>query len=150
MQSRPSSPTCTNGFLPARRVAFWLYAAALFIATHWPRLDVRVPGVERSDLFMHAGAFVVWYWLLVLTAYFGPAHRPFARSLLRPWLAAMAYAVIDESLQLIPALGRHAAWDDLLADFAGITFGLIAAWSWVVFRASPARQQRSAGEQSAA
>ena len=40
------------------RLAFWVYAAALFTATHWPKLEV--PGPEGSDKVIHVGAFGTW------------------------------------------------------------------------------------------
>lgn len=133
-----------------RRAAFGIYAAALFIATHWPRLDVRVAGLQRSDLLIHAGAFAAWYFLLFLAGFFGDPRCTPRRALLLPAAVAAAYAAFDESLQLIPTLGRHAAWDDLLANLAGIVMGLALAGLWTARSRFSTRRGRGDGEQSAA
>lgn len=127
-----------------RRTAFWCYASAIFVLTHWPRLEVRVPGVERPDLIAHFAVFGLWYLLLFSAAYFGRLGT--WRSLVLAWAVAAAYACVDEGLQLIPFIGRHAAWDDLAANLGGVTLGLISAGAWSRFFARP---RRSGGEQSA-
>lgn len=122
-----------------RRLAFWAYAIALFVGTHWPRLEISVPGVQRPDLFVHFTIFALWSILLYATMYFAGLGR--WRGLGVTWLVAVVYAAIDEALQGIPSLRRNAAWDDLAANIGGITLGLAAVAAWVVVRERAGREQ---------
>lgn len=108
--------TIPRGFL---RIAFALYAIALFTATHWPRLAIDSP-VRGTDKVIHAGVFCLWT-LLLAGAISTPARRT---PLGRLGLIAGAYACVDEGLQAIPALGRTCSWTDLLANFGGVALGL--------------------------
>lgn len=126
--------------LARRRAAFWLFASILFIATHWPALEIQVPRVRRPDIILHAGSFAAWYLLLYFAAYFGSIGTRARRPLLAPYLVAITYAAADEALQLIPAIRRHAAWDDWAADVGGITLGLIVATIWTMSRRHPVDQ----------
>jgi len=99
---------------------FWVYAAFLFTATHWPALKIEGP-VERTDLWGHLGAFCLWAVLACAAGLFRPALTP--RSVLLTGLLASAYAGLDEGLQAIPVLQRTAAWDDLGADLLGVWAG---------------------------
>jgi VanZ family protein len=129
-------------WLPSRlhfRVVFWTYALVLFIGTHWPRLELNVPGVERPDLVIHFVIFATWYLLLFGAAYFAGLGR--WRSLLAAWIVAAAYAALDEGLQAIPVIRRNAAWDDLAANVGGITVGLLMAAGWTVVRRPVTREQ---------
>lgn len=101
----------------ARRAPFWLFALALFIATHWPALKVQGP-VERTDLWAHLAAFGLWAVLLASCGYFGRPLSP--RNVLRCAAVASLYACLDEGLQAIPALRRTFGWDDLAADVLGV------------------------------
>lgn len=99
------------------RVAFACYAVALFTATHWPSPTLPLGGVPLSDKAYHFLAFALWAWLLLLTRltpWRNDAPRP-----VPPFVIALAYACVDEGLQLIPALKRSADWGDLLADVLG-------------------------------
>ena len=89
-----------------RRAAFWIYVPILFTATHWPRLEIPLPG-NRPDLVIHVGAFGLWAALLIGAGFFGP---PLSRRNIGAALAvAPAYAALDEGLQAIPFVHRHAA-----------------------------------------
>lgn len=108
---------------------FWpilliVYICVLATATHWPQLKIDGP-VPRSDLYIHILAFGTLGGLVTLSAFFGPP--PSRRNAVCSWLAAMAYAAIDETTQAIPGLGRTAALDDFLANTVGITLGVVAA-----------------------
>ncbi|GAB4384531.1 MAG: hypothetical protein Kow0022_07380 [Phycisphaerales bacterium] len=106
------------------RVVFVCYAVALAVLTHWPRLTI--PGsVPNSDLMVHAAAFGVWTLLLFLCRFFGPASS--MRNVLFCAATAVAYAMVDELTQLIPAVQRHAAPQDFLADVIGVGAATIAA-----------------------
>ncbi|MDX2146978.1 MAG: VanZ family protein [Planctomycetota bacterium] len=107
------------------RVAFVAFAALLFVATHWPAL--QVPGAEvRSDLVIHLVVFAAWTILLARTGYLPSARSGRGVGIL--WLVAAAYACIDEGSQAIPALRRVAAWDDLTANLLGVTLGAFVAF----------------------
>ncbi|MGD9789480.1 MAG: VanZ family protein [Phycisphaerales bacterium] len=106
------------------RVAFALYAATLFTATHWPRLEVPMV-VPRSDLYVHAGVFGVWTGLAIACGFFGP--RLSRTNILATGLLGIAYAALDEALQAIPVLHRTAAFDDWAADcLGGVLVSIVA------------------------
>lgn len=138
---KPASAAGSGGVTSVRlrRAAFWAFALALFVATHFPRLEIEVAGVERPDLFIHFAVFAVWYLLLVASTLLGPPHS--TGTLLVAWVVAAVYACIDEGLQAIPALGRHAAWDDLIANLGGITIGAAVAWVFAVVRRPREREE---------
>ena len=104
------------------RIAFLGFAGLLFIGTHWPKLRIEAP-VERPDLYIHFGVFGMWALLLSLTGWLG---KPGTRiNALRCFGVGVVYAAIDESLQLIPALHRFAAWDDYLFNVFGLAIGVL-------------------------
>ena len=110
----------------ARRWALALGALATSTMTHWPGLAVQEVGpIERADLIAH----VVFFFTLGSLAHgaelFGPVGS--RRNTLLTWLCSLAYAAIDEGTQAIPALKRTTAWDDLLANSAGLTLAALAA-----------------------
>ncbi|MCC6322441.1 MAG: VanZ family protein [Phycisphaerales bacterium] len=111
-----------------RRAAFAAYALAVFVATHWPRLELNVRGIERPDLLAHFAVFGAWTVLLHASELLGRMGS--ARTFARVWLIGTAYAAIDEALQLPAFVGRHAAWDDLAANIGGVTLGTLAAMAW--------------------
>lgn len=107
-----------------RRGAFWLYAIALFTATHWPNLRIEGP-IKRPDLIIHLAAFGLWTALLIAFAAFGPALS--ARNILACVGIAALYAAFDESTQAIPFLNRTAAWDDYAANLGGVAAACLIA-----------------------
>lgn len=108
----------------ARRV-FWCYAVLLFVGTHWPKLDIRVPGVERPDLIVHFALFGAWFAFFWLTGYAGSIWHK--RSALLAACVSCGYAAIDERLQAIPFINRNCAWDDLEANWIGIALAMLVA-----------------------
>jgi len=99
------------------RVFFGLYAAAVLVATHWPRL--QVPGAQvNSDKLAHFGAFFLWTLLATAAALFGPA--PSRRNIRGAALLALAYSLADECSQLVPAFGRQFSLLDAAANAAGV------------------------------
>lgn len=104
------------------RAAFALYAAAIFTLTHTP--GVQVGGKVRIDLVVHLGVFGLWAVLFAACSFFGPAFS--WRNIRLVWPIAAVYAAIDESLQAIPFIRRHAAFDDWVANFAGVSLACIA------------------------
>ncbi len=124
------------------RTTFWLFAAALFVGTHWPRLDLKVPGMKRPDLLVHFGLFAMWYLLLFAAAYTARLGR--WRSLIAVWVIAVAYAAMDEGLQAIPFVHRTAGWDDFAADVIGVTIGFLIGAVWTACRARAPREQSAA------
>jgi VanZ family protein len=100
----------------------------LFVATHWPSLAIEAP-IARPDLILHAGAFALWTAFLLATGYIGSQRS--RRVVLAVGVVALAYAGLDELLQAIPILHRHAAVDDWIADAVGVALvvaiGLVRA-----------------------
>jgi hypothetical protein len=105
------------------RAAFCGFAALLFIGTHWPKLTIPAPG--RPDLVVHMTIFAMWTALLIACGFFGPPLS--GRNLGIVLAIAPVYAAVDESLQAIPWVRRHAAWDDYLMNVSGILLALAAA-----------------------
>lgn len=107
----------------ARRRAFFAYALLLFTLTHWPSLRIETD-VSRPDLIIHATAFAIWTVLFASCAFFGaPGSR---RNLGMCALIGVVYACIDEALQGLRFINRHAAVDDALADILGVAIGILA------------------------
>jgi hypothetical protein len=109
------------------KAAFWVYAAALFTGTHWPKLES--PGPEGTDKVIHVLALGGWMVLASLQGWFGPPLSD--RNLLRTLLVAAAYAGADEGLQAIPFIHRTAALDDYAANAIGV---MLAALSLLLLR----------------
>ncbi len=112
------------------RVVFWCYAALLFIGTHTPGINIGAK--IRLDLVIHLGAFGGWAALLMLSAHFGDWGS--WRNARTVWPIAVVYAAVDESLQAIPFVHRHAAVDDWVANVCGITLataGMLVLGRWL-------------------
>ncbi len=107
------------------RVTFYVYAAGIFVATHWPNLKIVVRDIERPDLIIHLCVFGAWTVLLWASGLVG--RRDSVLTALRAGGVALVYAAFDEVTQAIPILGRTAAWDDYSADALGIAAGTAAA-----------------------
>lgn len=134
-------------------IAFWLYAIALFIATHYPRLAIESP-INNTDKAIHLAAFGLWTILFGLAYRFHmqpPVHRsdtpthapphasqqidtsvhsapptsPRPGPFLRLPAIASLYAIVDESLQAIPALGRTFSLADMTANLLGVLGGTL-------------------------
>jgi len=107
--------------------AFWLYAAALFTATHWPKLTLPRP--EGSDKVIHT---IVFGGLMLVATAQGWFGQPLSdRNLLRTLLVSAAYGAADEGLQAFPFVHRTAALDDYAANAAGV---MLAAFALLVLR----------------
>lgn len=104
------------------RLSFLVYVPALFVATHWPALEV--PGEGRPDLLVHVAVFALWTSLLIGAGFFGPALS--WRNILIVLPIAIAWAAFDEATQAIPFVRRHAAIDDFLANLVGILLACLA------------------------
>ncbi len=105
------------------RAAFALFAIMLATATHWPQLKLDVAPIERADLLQHLIAFGLWTALLIAGGFFGPWNS--WRNIAAAHLVAVVYAGIDEGTQLIPILGRTAAWDDFAFNCIGVWIGAV-------------------------
>jgi hypothetical protein len=115
------------------RSLFWLYAAALFVLTHWPKLAVPM-GVPRGDLIQHLVAFGGWSALFTACGFFGRWNS--RRNIAISAACGVLYACIDESLQALPVVNRVFGWDDMLFNMLGIALGSLAV-SILAIRASP-------------
>jgi hypothetical protein len=112
---------------PLVTAAFWLYAAALFTATHWPNLRLNAP--EGSDKVIHCMVFGGWMIVATAMGWFG---EPLSdRNLLRTLFVAAAYGGLDEGLQAIPFVHRTCALDDYAANAVGV---MLAALVLLVLR----------------
>lgn len=94
------------------RIAFVLYALAMTVGTHWPKLEMTIAGERAPDKVIHMLGFGGLTFLLWRTRWLGEG-----------WLllvAAMAWAMVDEVTQGLPGLGRTVSGLDLLANWCGI------------------------------
>jgi len=106
------------------RVAFFIFALVVVFLTHWPQLQVPVPGLNRSDLVAHVGVFGIWTVLFIRCSWFGPVLS--ARNIVVGGLLALAYAGLDEATQAIPGVRRFVGWDDFSANMVGVGVGVAA------------------------
>ena len=121
------SPARTGPVVPevvdrrAWRRIFVLYAAALTLGTHWPRLQLHVVDVPAPDRLIHASAFGLGALLLWRT---GWVRR------LRVLLAiGLAWCALDEISQSIPGLGRQSSLSDAVASMLGVAMAVSLLWS---------------------
>ncbi len=111
------------------RAGFVLYALLLFILTHWPRLNP--PGAEAgSDKLAHFLAFFLWTALAIAAGLFGRWNS--RRNILLATLLAIAYGILDETSQIIPAFERQFSFLDMAANAAGTA--LASALAMMVIR----------------
>lgn len=108
------------------RLAFIAWALLLFTLTHWPDLQVKIEGIERTDLLGHAIGYSTWTALLIGTGWLAP--RGSWKSIGLGMPIALLYSGIDEASQwFIP--GRFVSWTDFAANSVGVWIG---AAVWVV------------------
>jgi len=104
------------------RTLFIVYAVALTVGTHWPRLALGGGGEHGPDKMLHFAAFGMLTLLLWHT-----------RWLSKRWqvtLAALLWTALDEYSQNISAVEREASWADFTAGAAGVlTAGI---WLWAL------------------
>ncbi len=106
---------------------FVVYAVAVAVATHWPKLQIDSPYVERPDLIIHIVVFGAWAMALLISGLV-KANSP-RRGAVIVWFIAAAYAGIDELTQELPGIYRTAGWDDWAANVTGITLACVV---WLV------------------
>ncbi len=94
----PTSPPTSSQILAAR-IGLAIYWPVLALATHWPRLDLKLPDFDgKTDKIMHFGAFALLTLLLVNARLTGRAVKPRA-NLLWACVIAIVYATVDEVTQ---------------------------------------------------
>lgn len=108
-----------------RHAAFWIYALIVFGLTHFPGVKIEGP-IPRPDLIVHITVFGLWTALCIACGFFGTPLS--TRNILLSGLVSLIYSALDEGSQAIPMFIRVAAWDDWLANAAGViivTFGAL-------------------------
>lgn len=110
-------PPAADRRRPLRRRAFALYAALVFTATHWPKLEIHAP-IERPDLVIHLGVFGLWAGACIAAAFFGPLWS--TRNILISGLVSLIYSAFDEATQAIPFIHRTCALDDWCYNALGV------------------------------
>lgn len=101
---------------------FALYAGALFLATHWPRLTLPMGVIPRPDLLQHLVAFGIWSALFTACGIFGRWNS--GRNIMLSLVCGIVYACIDEGLQAIPAIRRVFGWEDMAFNILGVLVGV--------------------------
>jgi VanZ family protein len=104
----------------AWRVVFGVYAGALSMGTHWPRLALGDP-TNPPDKMLHAIAFGGLTLLLW--------QARFVRSLAALALVAVLWTIVDELTQAIPGLGRSISMQDVVASNVGVAIALGVLWA---------------------
>lgn len=110
----------------AMRAIFGVYAVAMAVATHWPKLELP-PAPIRTDIVVHMGAFGLWATLCALCRWFGPAFC--GRNLTLAGVVSLVYSAIDEATQGLPGVNRVVGLDDALANAAGVTLAIALLWA---------------------
>ena len=105
---------------------YWL---AMFVGTHIPNPEAII-GPEVSDKLLHFAAYFVLMALLAGRERLLNAQWPASQKLGRWLLLLTAYAAIDELLQAVPGINRHADLYDALADIAGAVSAAILVFIW--------------------
>ena len=102
------------------RLLLGCYWLAMFIGTHVPR---KIPDLSLGwiDKALHLIAFAGLALLLAINWQWAGRHLN-SRHYLAVWVLLMAYAVVDELLQI--PIGRTASVYDWIADAAGAALGL--------------------------
>ena len=120
-------------------VLFWLFAIALFTATHWPKL--KVPGPEGTDKIIHMTAFATWTLLFACCAFLGPRLSP--RNVGLSGIAGLAYAGFDELTQHLSP-GRTVSLADFGANATGVLIAasLMVVSAWLLSPQEWSRQER--------
>lgn len=103
------------------RITLTVYATALTIGTHWPRLELGTESVPVSDKLLHMAAFggltlLLWQAWIV-------------RRLLPLFLFGVGWAVLDELTQAIPGLGRTVSPLDITASGVGVFIVVAVLWA---------------------
>jgi VanZ family protein len=113
------------------RVAFWVYAAMVFTATHWPKLEL--PGPKNSDKVVHMTVFGLWMFIATTQRWFGALFS--TKNILATMVVSLVYAAVDEGLQAFKFVHRDASLEDYSANAAGIVlvtivfFAVRGRWS---------------------
>jgi len=103
------------------RIAFIIYAIALTIGTHIPRLQLG-PEVPATDKTIHLASFGGLTLLLWRTGW-----------LRHIWLVGaivLLWSGLDELSQGIPGLNRTVSWQDMVANGAGVIAVATLIWSF--------------------
>ena len=117
------------------RIAFLLYAGALTLGTHWPRLRLNVGDMPAPDKVLHLLGFAGLAFFLWRTRWIGSVG---AFSVI-----CVGWILLDEFTQAIPILGRSFTWLDVAGGALGIALVLI--WLWALQPVGgPVSQQRHA------
>jgi VanZ family protein len=98
------------------RALAWLVLSIVFTATHWPNLQLDLP-MRGSDKVLHAVAF------MTLALVWWPTG--FVRSVPLFALAAASWSILDEALQALPFVHRHAGVEDAVANLCGIAIATL-------------------------
>jgi VanZ family protein len=98
------------------RALAWLVLSIVFTATHWPNLQLDLP-MRGSDKVLHAVAF------MMLALVWWPTG--FVRSVPLFALAAASWSILDEALQALPFVHRHAGVEDAVANLCGIAIATL-------------------------
>lgn len=106
------------------RIAWIIYALGLCTATHWPGIVIDGP-IPRTDIVIHLVCFGGWTALFIACGFFGPPLS--RRNILRSWVIAAIYCIIDEVTQGIPGINRVVDPMDALANLAGTTIPMLIA-----------------------
>ena len=118
---------------------YWL---VLLVATHLPTSFPALPP-EGVDKLIHFGAYAIFAFLLAM-AWQASAGKLNKYHLWVVWLALCIYAAFDELTQI--PVGRHASFEDWLADAVGAAVGLAVFLLWQRARRQETQHSTRAAE----
>jgi VanZ family protein len=104
-----------------------VYLVGMLVFAILPHVGESLP--KGSDKVFHFSEFAVLTVLLLVTASFYGLKKEKSYVLIP--LIAIVVAVLSELVQ-IPLPSRTFSWFDMLADFIGITVGMVC--TWIFFR----------------
>jgi VanZ family protein len=104
-----------------------VYWMAMFVGTHIPNPEAII-GPEVSDKLLHFVAYFVLMMLLAGRERLLNARWPAIRKLGGCLLLVTVYATLDELLQAVPGINRHADLYDALADVCGACAAAVLAF----------------------
>ncbi len=106
-------------------VSAFLYTAAITIGSLISSEDIPKLDVAISDKLIHfvAYGFLVFVWFLFSFVTF--KHIRYIKNLLIVALFSFIYGIIIEILQGVIVLSREADFQDIIANFAGISFAFL-------------------------
>ncbi|MEX2350472.1 MAG: VanZ family protein [Flavobacteriaceae bacterium] len=106
-------------------VSAFLYTAAITIGSLISSEDIPKLEVAISDKLIHFVAYGFLVFICFLYSFVTFKHVSYLKNLLIVALFSFIYGIIIEALQGVVVLSREADFQDIIANFAGISFAVL-------------------------